>query len=170
MKQTKNVLTRDMIRNELQHITKASVKVNIVFLISMSVICVPFILLGIAGMSDSIVFGTLLVLILVTPLAFLTKMLIDSIIEKNMVEKGEFYIIKDTVSRLSRGEPAGRYRTVDVLYFTKLGRHVPSKTVFDLSSVGDEFYLVLIAKRKLQITFAYHTMMYECNDVDDVEL
>ena len=81
-----------------------------------------------------------------------------------MVERDEFSIVKDTVSRLSRGEPEGRH-TVDAIYFTLNGRYVPSKTTFDLSSVDDEFYLVILHTRRNELCFAFHTMMYECKDL-----
>ena len=171
MKQTKNVLTRDIIKKELTHYAKGSVSISTVFLLTTGVgTGIPFILLGIAGTSDSLIGGTVCIFIGAAIILCLIHVLLADIRMKRLVNNGRFYIIKDTVSRLSRGEPQGKYRTVDVLYFTRFGRYIPSQTTFDLSSVGDEFYLVIIPTRKPKICFAYHTMMYECNDVDDVSM
>ena len=171
MKQTKNVLTRDIIKKELMHYAKGSVSISTVFLLTTGVVTgIPFILLGIAGLKDLLIGGIVCIMIGAGLLLSLFLVLLSDIRTKRLINEGRFYIIKDTVSRLSRGEPRGRYSTVDVLYFTKLGRYIPSQTTFDLSSVGDEFYIVIIPAKKPKICFAYHTMMYECNDVDDVEL
>jgi serine/threonine protein kinase len=58
---------------------------------------------------------------------------------------------------------------VNVIYFAKYGRCVAPKvrTPFDLSGVGDEFYLVILNKNK-KIIFAYNLAMYECKELDDV--
>ena len=179
MKQTKNVLTRDIIKKELTYQAKASVNFSTVLLLTTGIVIgVPFILLGIAALSDSVVGGTVCILLGAGFLLSLISLCLDGIRMKRLINDGRFYIIKDTVSRLSRGEPRGRYGTVDVIYFKKYGRYVPKQTVFDLSSVGDEFYIVTVPSsghaifpsKKSDICFAYHTMMYECNDVDDVTM
>ena len=171
MKQTKNKLTRDLIKEELKRLTKSSVRFSTVFLITTGIsVGLPFILLGIFGMSDSLISGIACIVIGTALLLFLAKLLLDDVRRTRLVEKGKFFIIKDSVSRISRDEPQGRYRTVNVLYFVRFGRYIPPKTTFNLSSVGDEFYLVILSTRKPEICFAYHTMMYECNDIDDVEL
>ena len=171
MKYTKNKLTRDLIKAELKSYTKGSARITTVFFLTIVITgALPFILLGIAAMSDSLISGITCIVIGVFLILIFTWILLTDIKHKRLVENGKFYIIKDSVSRLSRGEPQGKYRTVDVLYFVRFGRYVPSKTTFDLSSVGDEFYLVIIPTKKPTICFAYHTMMYECNDVDDVSM
>ena len=171
MKQTKNVLTRDIIKKELTYQAKAAATMSSILMFTTGIVTgVPFILLGIAGLKDLLIGGIVCIMIGAGLLLSLFLVLLSDIRTKRLINEGRFYIIKDTVSRLSRGEPRGRYSTVDVLYFTKLGRYIPSQTTFDLSSVGDEFYIVIIPAKKPKICFAYHTMMYECNDVDDVEL
>lgn len=171
MKQTKNLLTRDMCQKELIHLSKASVHMSIVFLVIMGVLTLLFVLMGIWCMNDySVILGLILIIAFVALYLFFVKGFIEELILSRRASAGRFYIVKDTVSRLSRGEPAGKYRTVDALYFTKYGRFVPTQTVFNLTSLGDEFYLVIIPTKKPKICFAFHTMMYECNDVDDVNI
>ena len=89
------------------------------------------------------------------------------------VDQNGFSIVKDTVSRISRDEIPQNYsegrRTVNVIYFVKYGRCVAPKvrTPFDLSGVGDEFYLVILHKNE-EIVFAYSSSMYDCKDLDNV--
>ena len=88
------------------------------------------------------------------------------------VDQNGFSIVKDTVSRISRDEIPKSYsegrRTVNVIYFAKYGRCVAPKvrTSFDLSGVGNEFYLV-ISHKKDEIIFAYNSAMSECKELDN---
>jgi hypothetical protein len=50
---------------------------------------------------------------------------------------------------------------VDVIYFTKYGRYVATGMNFDLASVGDVFYLVILHAKEEKLVFAYNSMMYE---------
>ena len=106
------------------------------------------------------------------PALFIYKIIRD-VIFSSMINQDRFSIVKDTVSRISRDEVPKSYsegrRTVNVIYFAKYGRCVAPKvrTPFDLSGVGDEFYLVILHKKD-EIIFAYNSAMYECEELDDV--
>ena len=89
----------------------------------------------------------------------------------NLVNQDNFYIVKDTVLRVAIEPKRGSGSSYGhVITFAKNGKYLPTKQPSDLCSVGDEFYLVIIPAKKPKICFAYHTMMYECNDVDDVTM
>ena len=70
-------------------------------------------------------------------------------------------MIKETVSAKVRDERISRKHHADVLYFGYYGRYIPSRTVFQLSSVDDKFYLVILDGRKKTIELAYPCKMYE---------
>lgn len=44
-------------------------------------------------------------------------------------------------------------------------RKEADRAAFDIASVGDEFYLVVLHNKKKELVFAFHTMMYECNEI-----
>ena len=99
--------------------------------------------------------------------------IIRDVMFSKMIGQNGFSIVKDTVSRVSLDEIPKSYNegrhTVDVIYFAKHGRCIAPKvrTPFELSASGDEFYLVIL-HNKDEIVFAYHSIMYDCNELDDV--
>ena len=79
-----------------------------------------------------------------------------------LISHGGYSIVKDTVFSLSRGEFQKNARhPVNAIYFSKHGRYVESGVEFDITSVGDEFYLVILEGKKAEIAYAFHTKMYE---------
>ena len=79
-----------------------------------------------------------------------------------LISRGGYSIVKDTVFSLSRGEFQKNARhPVNAIYFSKYGRYVESGVEFDITSVGDEFYLVILEGKKEDIAYAFHTKMYE---------
>ena len=83
------------------------------------------------------------------------------------VSRGDFAIVKDTVSRLEEYERVYfRLRNYEsAVYFGKYGRYRTHGTVFDLATVGAEFYLVVLPGRKAEIAFAYPAEGYVCSDL-----
>ena len=66
-----------------------------------------------------------------------------------LIARGGFSIALDTVSRLARGElPREGKGTVNVIYFTRYGRYEADRAAFDIASLGDEFYLVVLHNKK----------------------
>ncbi len=164
-KQTKNIITRASCHKELLHIAKADVYSGVVLLAVMLVVFVPFIFLGVFLAEFLVIFGIAFALCCLIVPAYWTYQLIVALRMLDRVKRGEFSIVKDTVSRLSPGEPVGR-STVDAVYFSTYGRFVPGKTAYDLTSVGDEYYLVVMDIKKEPIRMAFHTIVYECEDVE----
>ncbi|MBQ9805288.1 MAG: hypothetical protein IJW49_02095 [Clostridia bacterium] len=110
----------------------------------------------------SVVLGILTLVLSVLPVAYWLYKLIRSIHTLYLLSHGGFSIVTDTASYLSRGEPSriGRH-TVDAIYFTTYGRYVAEGTAFEISSNGNEFYLVILHTRKPTIALAYHTKIYQ---------
>ena len=171
-KETKNIITRDICKSDLKHMAKADLLQDVVLFVIMLLIFVPFILMAVHVAKYILILGVVVALACtIAPVVFACRIILD-ITALRLVERGGFSIVKDTVSRLSKGEIPKKYsegrHTVDVIYFTKYGRCTSSslKTPFDLSSVGDEFYLVVLHNKKQEIALAFHSMMYECKDVE----
>ncbi|MBQ7968302.1 MAG: hypothetical protein IJ292_00575 [Clostridia bacterium] len=162
-KESKNILTREGCQKELIRLTKGKLLHDVVLLMVMLLIFVPLAFIGLYLSKYILIFGIVTILVCAAPPLIFVYKLIYNIIKLHLVEKNKFSIVKDTISRLSKDEPMGRH-TVDAIYFTLNGRYVPSKSTFDLSTVGDEFYLVILHTKKNELCFAFHTMMYECKD------
>ena len=168
-KESKNILSCESCQKELVRWAKGKLLPDIVLLVVMLLIFVPLFVACIYLAKYILVLGIILALMCTVAPAFFVYRIVCDIIKLRLVKQGAFSITRDTVSRISRGEVPKNYsegrHTVDAIYFTKYGRCTSIKTPFDLSSVGDEFYLVVLHGKKDQIVFAYHSMMYECKDL-----
>ena len=172
-KESKNILTRESCKAELKRLSKANLAQDLAIVVVLLLIFVPLFILSIYVAKYILILGIAFALIcMIFPVLFIYK-IICAVMFSRTVEQDGFSIVKDTVSRISRDEIPKSYsegrRTVNVIYFAKYGRCVAPKvrTPFDLSGVGDEFYLVILNKNK-KIIFAYNLAMYECKELDDV--
>ena len=172
-KESKTILTRQSCKIELKKLSKANLVHDLVILAVLLLIFVPLFILSIYLAKYILILGIAFALIcMIFPVLFIYK-IICAVMFSRTVDQNGFSIVKDTVSRISRDEIPKSYsegrRTVNVIYFAKYGRCVAPKvrTPFDLSGVGDEFYLVILNKNK-KIIFAYNLAMYECKELDDV--
>ena len=168
-KESKNLLTREFCKKELLRWAKGELLPDVVLLAIMLFVFVPFIFLSISIAKYILILGIVLALICaVVPIIFVCRIILD-MIALRLVKQGGFSIVKDTVLRLSKDElskndsEGGQY--VDVIYFSEHGRYIASGVAFDISSVGDEFYLVILHAKKEKIVFAFHSMMYDYKEV-----
>ncbi len=172
-KESKSILTREGCKTELMRLSKANLLQNSVILAVLLLIFVPLFILSIYLAKYILILGIIFALICaIFPILFVYRIICDVMFSRTIEQNG-FSIVKDTVSRISHGEVPKSYsegrHTVNVIYFTKYGRCVSPKvkTPFDLSGSGDEFYLVILHKNR-KIIFAYHSIMYDCKELDDV--
>ena len=172
-KESKNNLTRKGCKTELKRLSKANLVQDLVILAVLLLIFVPLFILSIYLAKYILILGIAFALIcMIFPGLFIYRIIRDVMFSRT-VEQDGFSIVKDTVSRISRDEIPKNYsegrRTINVIYFAKYGRCVAPKvrTPFDLSGVGDEFYLVILHKNE-EIVFAYNSSMYDCKDLDNV--
>ncbi len=170
-KESKNILTREYCKVELKQLSKASFMHDSVLLAVLLLIFVPLFLLSIYLAKYILILGIVFALICaIFPAIFVYRIIRDVAFSRKIGQNG-FSIVKDTVSRISLDEIPKSYaegrHTVNVIYFAKHGRCVAPKvrTPFDLSASGDEFYLVILPKKE-EIIFAYHSIMYDCNELD----
>ena len=172
-KESKTILTRQSCKIELKRLSKANLVQDLVILAILLLIFVPLFILSIYLAKYILILGITFALIcMIFPGLFIYRIIRDVMFLRTVDQDG-FSIVKDTVSRISRDEIPKNYsegsRTVNVIYFAKYGRCVAPKvrTPFDLSGVGDEFYLV-ISRKNEEIIFAYNSVMYECEELDNV--
>ena len=158
---TKNLISRETCRKDLKHMAKADLYSDAVLFGVMLLIFVPLIILGVSLSKYILVLGIVCIVICaIAPLAFIIKLFYNIKI-LCLAERDGFSVVKDTVSRLSKGEVVGKNSTADVIYFALHGRYIPSQSTFDMTSEGDEFYLVVLHTKNRRLTFAFHSRIYE---------
>ena len=171
-KESKSILTREGCKAELKRLSKANLVQDSAVLAVLLLIFVPLFALSIYLAKYILILGIAFALICaICPILFTFKIIRDVMFSR-MIGQNGFSIVKDTVSRVSRGEIPKSYsegrHTVNAIYFAKYGRCVAPKvrTPVDLSTAGDEFYLVILHKNE-KIIFVYNSSMYECKESDD---
>ena len=177
---TKNILTREFCKTEL----KKPVQMH---LIKTSILMVPYTLvfglLLIIGI-ESMGIMKALPLVITAILGFCILVFIGAldVMKMRSLDRGDFRIVTDKVRGLAEGENVRRltYKNVsrfllgkrrmpiyiaDVIYFGEHEMFIPSRTVFELSSVDDEFYIVVLNKQPRVPKLVFSTKMYECKEL-----
>lgn len=164
-KQSKNIISREACKKDLQHLARADVYQSAVLLAVVLLIFVPLFCMSIYVSKHILGLGLIFALICAAlPIIFAVR-LIRRLARMRLIRQNGFSIVKDTVCRLSKDESDGRH-TVDALYFTDYGRCTSYKPAFEVSSVGDEFFLVVLHTKKKEICFAFNAVAYECADFE----
>ena len=164
-KQTKNLITRESCQKELTRNAKEDLRSDLVFLAVALLLTIPFIIISVNVAKHILVLGILMALIFTAPPVIPICMIVHDIKELRLIASGGFSIVKDTVYSKTKGETPrkrseGRY-SVDVIYFETHGRRVASGLNFDMASVGDEFYLVVMHNKQKNIAMLFHSLMYD---------
>ena len=162
---SKNLLTREGCKKELARLFGGTLRTDIALLVVMLLIFIPLAFLAIYVGKSIFALGFVFTLLCAcAPAVFVGRTVLD-ILNLRLIKKDCFSIEKDIVSRLAKGEMPRNYSEgralVNVIYFARYGRYIASGIAFDLSSVGDEFYVVILHARKEKVLLAYHTMMYD---------
>ena len=163
-KQTKNIITREMCQQRLISSAKEDLITSSILFILVTLIAVlPLVaFFGIFIMKYSIVAGIIAIIIFLIPSAVLICTPLRAIISLRLYMNGGFSIVKDTVHHKAKGEHQRYIRGgVDVIYFSNYGRFIASGLNFTISSIGDEFFLVIIDNKKKSIAMAFNAKMYE---------
>lgn len=160
-KETKNVLTREILKKDLKKLQKDQIIITVIFFAAILIVWLPIILLGLTDIEDALFLWLVLLIFGLFCFALAIFNLISVKRAFRLIENGDFSVIKETVSAKVSGERISRRHHEDVLYFGHYGRYIPTRTVFRLSSVDDKFYLVILGGRKKTIALAYPCKMYE---------
>ena len=172
--ETKNLFTRSDCKKEIERALAQEVYRFGCILAVICLLLIPCSLLPFSQLerfSDPFVRSVIIALGLLfyLPIAMMGYATATSLIQLRFARKGYLVILTDTVKRLSPGEPRGRYSTADVLYFEKTGKYIPSRTAFQITSVGDTYYVVFLSngKRRTPVRLGYPTKLYDCKETDD---
>ena len=162
MNETKETITREECEALLTHREKFRLRINVILTVFMAVLCAPIIGAALVMTKDIPILGFALALILCAPtLLFIIKIILN-VKALRLISRGGYSIVKDTVFSLSRGEfQKNAKHPVNAIYFSKYGRYVEAGVEFNITSVGDEFYLVILEGKKSEIAYAFHAKMFE---------
>lgn len=166
--ETKTAITRESCQKQLADWAKRELVRDLLLLAAMVIVFCPLFLVSLAVAGEIPVLGVLFaVLCTFAPVYFICKSVYD-LWMLCLVARGGFSLVRDRVRYTAKGEtprkPFGGNSPVNVLYFEKHGRYVPSDTVFAMTSVGDEFILAILHTKKNAVAFACHAAMYEYKD------
>lgn len=176
-KHTKNTITRESIKKELEFRSGVDVRSACVMLVVISVIFMPLSVLPmylILSMESTSFFPVTLCvltfLLFLLPIGYWVYSLANNLVKRRLIQNDTFSIDMDTVAYTSE-EPGYRfgYRyTVKVLYFQKYGKVVAGDVAYQMASNGDLFYLVILQTKKPTVVLHYPKMMYDLkNDLDE---
>ena len=173
-KEIKNLITRADCKKEIERVLAREVYRFCSLLAIMCLLLIPssFLLFSmIERFSDPFTRGVIIAmgLLFYLPIIMMGYVTITSLVQLSFTKRGYLVILTDTVKRLSQGVPVGRYSTADVLYFEKTGKYIPPHTAFQITSVGDTYYVVFLSngKRRTPVRLGYPTKLYECHETDD---
>ena len=146
-KQTKNVITREIIEKELRFSNTAYIRSTLVLCAGLSLLFVPLTVLAVCVVCGAftavlleIIISVLLGAVLSAPVWINLLCLIPKLKERKLLQNGEFDI---TVCEVSYKEKKTvRRHTENVLHFVGFDGASVASTTFDLASQGDEFYVV----------------------------
>lgn len=169
-KQTKQIITKDGIEKELRFYNKANIRSTLVLYGILSLLLIPIAVLlifEIRSLTDSllweIVFCTFFSLLVISPLALGFSSLYRGLAERKLINQGAFDVLTREVSYKS--EEYIRRRCVEQLHFVGFQAVEAGHTIFQLTSEGDTFYLVVYRTEKPAIKLFYPAKIYEYREL-----
>ena len=167
-KQTKEILTRDLIEKKLRSYNKADIRASATRLACIAPFCILFlaIFLGLTlsladGWVTALLFGILFGLLYLAPVLAFAYVLFAALAEKKLLDQGAFDISLYTVAYKS--EITKRRHTVKTLHFVGSDMAVAvDNTTYQMAAEGDTFYLVSyrFKKPRVKLTYASKTCEY----------
>lgn len=177
-KQTKNVITRASIKEDLISLNTANLRFYSIILAAALLLFLPidFALIGGVWTTSNIMllFKLLFSFVLLfanAPIWIIVIFLIFDLIDRRKIKHDEFYVVtrslickKETIDNrfkiryfIDRRIPS---KLVKKLCFTDFEAYDVISAVFDLASNGDEFYLVHLKNKKI-VELVYDVKIYE---------
>ena len=165
---TKNRLTRAECQKKLLAENAFQLRLNF-FLLAIFLTLLIFSTVACIRLFDRSWFlGIPLIIAFFVPSTIFTCKAIGNVRTLRLIERGGFSIVKDTVIGFAREPNRKHTEEVDVIYLSKHGRVLPSDTAFKFSSVGDEFYVVILHNKNGAVAGTYHTKMYTCDEMNEI--
>lgn len=167
-KQTKNIITRDFIEKELRSHNKADIRSTLVLCGAMSLIFLPLtvgIVCGILSLLQAawleILLSVLITVFTSAPVWIYLLSLRIRLKERKFLQNGDFDIVTCKV-QYKEINTVNR-RTVKYLHFVGFKKIAVTNVNYDLTSHGDEFYIVYY-KGLTDIKLFYSLKMYELKE------
>ena len=164
-KQTKNVITREFIEKELRFYNTADIRSTLVLCGALSLIFVPFTVGIVYGFFTllkttwlKILFSVLLGALTSAPVWLNLLSLIINLKKRKLLRNGDFDIAVCEVQY--KDEKLVQRHTEKFLHFVGFKEKSVGNVDYDLSSQGDEFYIIYY-KGLTDIEFIYSLKMYE---------
>ncbi len=165
-KQTKNIITREWIEKELYFYNTADIRSTLVLCGALSIVFLPLTIISIYGLCYVIENMLLQIVLSViiggfasSPIWINLLSLCSSLNERKLLKNGDFDIVIRDI-RYKSEKIVYRCHIKKYLYFDDFKERLVSRAMFDLTSQGDEFYLVHY-KTKNSIKLLYSVKMYE---------
>ena len=167
-KETKNIITRQECQNEVIKSIKGDICLYSIILGVAILLFLPFTPLIGKTAATHWALGLLMFFSMFFLHIVLLGILIYHIKLMNDVKRHGVTIVVDKAVRLGEEMvykfPARYRRLANVIYFRDHDKHIYTGTLFELCSHGDEFYLVILKKKKEKVIKAYNTKFYELKD------
>lgn len=164
-KQTKNIISREWVAKELLFYNTADIRYALVLCGVFSLFFLPLTVLLIYSICSSyenvaleIFFSVILGTISSAPIWINILSLRKSFAERKMLKRGEFDVVTREVT--DKSEKLIHRHLEEFLCFNDFKETTVDHTVFQLASVGDEFYIVHY-KTKNTIKLLYPAKIYE---------
>ena len=172
-KQTKNILTKKIIADELRFILDANRRAGIRLLICVSPICIAFALLmlwvsvnAFNSLAPKIILGIIFISAPLLPVLLFIYMIYDGIRSTKLVDNGRYTIITKELSYKTeeyRSRGRGGDHFARLLHFPDFAPIEVSNTTYQLASNDDVFYFVMFNNERQPRLF-YNSKMYEFKD------
>jgi len=169
MNMEKNIITYESCKNVIRKELQADIRTLGLLLPVILIIFVPFTcgFISLAFEEGTLIVARLFWGIIVAPIfaalpVYFIYQLINALFQLNMVNQYKFSIEKDTVTKLER--VYRHRREQEVAHFKNYGKFVISSTQYSLTSVNDEYYLVILNANKTVLN-AYHAARNEFKEV-----
>ena len=158
---TKNILTDEEIKKELQHMAKAEIYQAAVVLAIVCLLFLLFLCVGISVARSLLLVGLAVILLFAGFFVLALYRLIARIHTARRIARGGFSVVTDTLCRMAQ-EPTRRHGGFStVFYFSAHGKAIPSHGVTPLAAIGDAFYLVVLDDKKKSVRLTYAASMYD---------
>ena len=167
-KQKKNIITRKDVSKELCFYNKADIRYSLVLCCVFFICFVLLFGLTLGILSDleslmlKIIFAFIFGILELVPTFMAALPLRKAVAEKKMLSNDEFDIVTQVVSHKS--EKFTRRYVRKFLHFAGFKSAAVNNTTFQLSSLGDEFYIVYY-KGNSSIKLLYPLKMYEYKNI-----
>ena len=173
-KQTKNVITKQTIAEQLLRERKKSLLASLLFLIPLTVfgefVCLLVYVFGHAGRDRSAVEWILyfaLVAACLIPLFLVIVSLPGSRAEQKRLKTGDFFVVEDVVVyKEEKTIPTRKIIRVEkTLHFQRFGDIHVGSTCYQMTSSDDVFYMVVFSKDATVPKKYYSAKLYEYKEV-----